>query len=308
MKHVEYLEPKTDVTFRKVFGENPELAIGFVNAVLPFENIEKERIETVKGYLRHEDTRTCDIPLECGPVSMCCINGCGKMTVVEIRLILTRAYRDETILASACTSAAMAADQYGYQTESLYSINLIDDTIYGSGNYCHELKLTDTGIRNVNRSADCPHLIFMELPEIKDTDCSWCPERGMWLRYFKEGGGMQTSAAGISGFPLIGKAVGLLDRTLYSDGELAEYTRFINAARTLKTAIRNSYNTGFGQGRMKGLEEGFGRWYREGVNSGIIAGAKQARIETARRMKTDGLSDADIIRWAGLKPAEIHLI
>lgn len=302
MKHVEYLDPKTAVTFRKVFGENPELAIGLMNAVLPFENIEKERIETIKAYLKHEDTLPGDIPLECGPVSMCCINGCGKMTVVEIRLILTRVCCEEAILASACTSAAIAADLYGYQKDSLYSINLIDDAIYGSGNYCHELRLTDTGKGISKRTSSGPHLIFLELSEIKSTGC-WYPERVMWLRFLKEGGGMQTP-----GFPLIEKATSLLDRSLYSDEELAEYTRLMNAARTLKKAILSSYSTGFAEGRMQGLEEGFGRWYKEGVNSGIIAGAKQARIETARRMKKSGVNDADIIGWAGLKPAEIHLI
>lgn len=305
MKHVEYLDPKSPVTFRKIFGDHPDIAVCFLNAILPFGNIEKEKIETVKGYLKHNGSCSGDIPLECGPVSMCCINRSGRTTAVEIRLILTRACRKEAILASACTCAAMAADLYGNQTEDVYSINLIDDTI--SGSCCHELKLTDDGIRNGNLSSGGPRVIFMELPEIKDTYC-WCPERAMWLRFFKEGGGMQTSAAEMSGFPLIEKAVSLLDKSLYSDEELAEYTRSINAARTLKTAIRDSYRTGFGQGRTKGLEEGFDRWYREGVNSGIIAGSKQARIETARRMKAEGISNEDIIRWAGLKPAEIHLI
>ena len=31
-----YLDPKADLTFKKVFGENPELARSFLHALLPF--------------------------------------------------------------------------------------------------------------------------------------------------------------------------------------------------------------------------------------------------------------------------------
>ena len=32
-----YLDPKADLTFKKVFGEHPDLVISLLNALLPFE-------------------------------------------------------------------------------------------------------------------------------------------------------------------------------------------------------------------------------------------------------------------------------
>ena len=37
-----YLSPMTDLTFKKVFGEHPDIIISFLNALLPFETSEEE--------------------------------------------------------------------------------------------------------------------------------------------------------------------------------------------------------------------------------------------------------------------------
>ena len=37
-----YLDPKADLTFKKVFGEHPDLIISFLNALLPFDTPEEE--------------------------------------------------------------------------------------------------------------------------------------------------------------------------------------------------------------------------------------------------------------------------
>ena len=41
-----YLNPKADLTFKKVFGEHPDLVASFLNALLPFDSPE-ERIEQI---------------------------------------------------------------------------------------------------------------------------------------------------------------------------------------------------------------------------------------------------------------------
>ena len=37
-----YLDPKADLTFKKVFGEHPDLVISLLNALLPFQTKEEE--------------------------------------------------------------------------------------------------------------------------------------------------------------------------------------------------------------------------------------------------------------------------
>ena len=36
-----YLDPKADLTFKKIFGEHPELVISLLNALLPFSEEQK---------------------------------------------------------------------------------------------------------------------------------------------------------------------------------------------------------------------------------------------------------------------------
>ena len=39
---MKYLDPKADLTFKKVFGEHPELVKSLLNALLPFKSEEEE--------------------------------------------------------------------------------------------------------------------------------------------------------------------------------------------------------------------------------------------------------------------------
>lgn len=43
---MKYLDPKADLTFKRVFGEHPDLVISFLNAMLPFDK--DEEIKEIK--------------------------------------------------------------------------------------------------------------------------------------------------------------------------------------------------------------------------------------------------------------------
>lgn len=44
---MKYLDPKADLTFKKVFGEHPDLVTSLLNALLPFER-DDEKIVSVE--------------------------------------------------------------------------------------------------------------------------------------------------------------------------------------------------------------------------------------------------------------------
>ena len=43
-----YLDPKADLTFKKVFGEHRDLVVSFLNALLPFDSPEEEIKEVLE--------------------------------------------------------------------------------------------------------------------------------------------------------------------------------------------------------------------------------------------------------------------
>ena len=52
-----YLDPKADLTFKKVFGEHPDLVISLLNALLPFQTKEEEIQSVDQHHGREADAR-----------------------------------------------------------------------------------------------------------------------------------------------------------------------------------------------------------------------------------------------------------
>ena len=57
MNRVTNLDPKAYITFRRVFGQNPELLTSLLNALLPFRQEEDRIVEILKDPLLHERQR-----------------------------------------------------------------------------------------------------------------------------------------------------------------------------------------------------------------------------------------------------------
>lgn len=78
-----YLNPKADLTFKKVFGEHPDLVASFLNALLPFDSPE-ERIEHVE-YLPSE--LVPQTPLRKNSiVDVRCKDKRGRQFIVEMQM------------------------------------------------------------------------------------------------------------------------------------------------------------------------------------------------------------------------------
>ena len=78
---MKYLDPKADLTFKKVFGEHPDLVISLLNALLPFET-EDEKIVSVE-YLPAELFPETPLKKNSNSIeeeqhSGCALQGCGR--------------------------------------------------------------------------------------------------------------------------------------------------------------------------------------------------------------------------------------
>ncbi len=87
-----YLDPKADLTFKKVFGEHPDLVISFLNALLPFENADEEIssveyvgfVEMSNNPLRKDSLVDMDVR---------CKDRLGRQFIVEMQMMWTSAYK-----------------------------------------------------------------------------------------------------------------------------------------------------------------------------------------------------------------------
>ena len=89
-----YLNPKADLTFKKVFGKHPDLVISFLNALLPFETPEEEIREVT--YMNPELMPRSPLGKD-SIVDVRCRNGMGRQFIVEMQMMWTSAYRQRVL-------------------------------------------------------------------------------------------------------------------------------------------------------------------------------------------------------------------
>ena len=91
---MKYLDPKADLTFKKVFGEHPELVKSLLNALLPFKS-EEEEITSVT-YLTPEmvpqtPTRKYSI------VDVRCEDAQGRQFIVEMQMVWSVEFKQRVL-------------------------------------------------------------------------------------------------------------------------------------------------------------------------------------------------------------------
>ena len=93
-----YLDPKADLTFKKVFGEHPDLVISLLNALLPFTTA-KEYITSVQ-YLTPE--LVPENPLRKNSiVDVRCMDSRGRQFIVEMQMIWSPEFMQRVMFNSA---------------------------------------------------------------------------------------------------------------------------------------------------------------------------------------------------------------
>ena len=91
-----YLDPKADLTFKKIFGEHPELVISLLNALLPFS--EEQKITEIE-YLPAE--LTPDNPMRKNSiVDVRCKATDGRQFIVEMQMEWTTAFKQRVLFRS----------------------------------------------------------------------------------------------------------------------------------------------------------------------------------------------------------------
>ena len=91
---MKYLDPKADMTFKKVFGEHEDLVISFLNSLLPFES-EDELIKSVE-YLNPELVPLNPLKKD-SIVDVRCKDSRGRQFIVEMQMMWTSEYKQRVL-------------------------------------------------------------------------------------------------------------------------------------------------------------------------------------------------------------------
>ena len=161
-----YLDPRIDLTFKKVFGENEDLLMSLLNALLPLpEGDEIESIEYLPTELVPETPLKKDTI-----VDVRCRDNRGRQFIVEMQMIWTPAFM-QRVLFNASKAYVRQSDKGGrYEDlQPVYSLNLVNDVFMPDMPDVHYHLYKMVHDADSKKVIEGLQLIFVELPKFKPT-------------------------------------------------------------------------------------------------------------------------------------------
>src|SRR3990167_5144060 len=217
IKMGKYLDPKSDVVFKKIFGQHPHLLKSFLNAVLPLpdnsqivdlEYLPTEQIPNIPVFKR----TLADVK---------CKDQQGKVFIVEMQIEWTDSFMQRLLFgaAQAYVKQLRVGETY-HLLNPVYGLALINSTFDNTPEWYHHYGL----VKINNPQQDIIRgltLVFVELPKFTPSTPSDKKLKVLWLRFMKEiTDETRDVDPALLAIPEIKEAIYLSEEAAYSPAEL----------------------------------------------------------------------------------------
>ena len=294
---MKYLNPRADLTFKRVFGEHPDLVMSLLNALLPLAaNQEITEIEYLPSEMVPEN------PLRKNSiVDVRCKDKQGRQFLVEMQMIWSPEFRQRVLFNA--SKAYVRQINIGEEYELLqpvYSLNLVNEVFEPElEGYYHHYQMIH--VENTDKVIEGLQLIFVELPKFTPHTFSEKKMQVLWLRYLTEiNEHTREVPEELMANPEVKKAVDALEVSAFTDAQLAGYEKFWDIISVEKTL----YNSAIRKGLAEGLAEGMEKGMEKGLEKGKV---EECRL-IASNLKQQGIPFKTISQCTGLSIKEIELL
>ena len=309
-----YLDPRADLTFKRIFGEHKDLVISLLNALLPLDD--DHLVKSVE-YIPVE--MVPDNPLKKNSiVDVRCHDQDGRQFLVEMQMIWSKEFMQRVLFNASKAYVRQLDKKEDYNLlQPVYSLNLVNDVFMDDiPEYYHHYDIVN--VEHTDKRIEGLHLIFVELPKFKPHTFSERKMQILWLRFLTEMGDVRIVPQEFLANPEVKKAVDILEESSYTDAQLNGYDKFWDIVRTERTyinaAIRKGMSEGRAEGRAEGFEQGRAKGRAEGRAEGMAQGMAQGRAEgeksalykVVERMRAMGLNDSQIAEATGMDLRQIE--
>ena len=280
-----YLDPKADLTFKRVFGEHPDLVMSLLNALLPLTaGQEITDIEYLPSEMVPEN------PLRKNSiVDVRCKDKTGRQFIVEMQMIWSPEFKQRVLFnaSKAYVRQINAGEQYEL-LQPVYSLNLVNEVFEPElKGYYHHYQMVH--VENSDKVIDGLQLIFVELPKFTPHTYSEKKMQVLWLRYLTEiNERTREVPEELMSNPEVKKAVNALEVSAFTDAQLAGYEKFWDIISTEKTLYNSAE--------------------RKGMAAGMAQGKEEERHFIALNLKRQGIPYELISQCTGLSVKEIELL
>jgi len=238
----QYLDPKADVVFKKIFGDHPHLLISFLNAVLPLES---DELIVELSYLPTEQVP--EIPEFRRTIADVKCKDCkGRVFIVEMQMNWTDSFRQRLLFgASQAYVKQLGRGQEFNLLQPVYGLGIIAE-IYEKTipEWYHHYQLVKKG-SDEGEIIDHLQLIFIELPKFPVQSSDEKQLRLLWLRFLREIDEKTTNVSKeLLDVPEIAEAITLAKESAYTPSELTVYQSYWDGVSREKTLMIDKYTEG----------------------------------------------------------------
>jgi predicted transposase/invertase (TIGR01784 family) len=302
-----YLDPKADLTFKKVFGEHKNLMISFLNALLPLDK--GKQVESIE-YLPPEmvpdnpDKKNSIVDVRCEETG-------GRKFIVEMQLNWTTAFKERVLFNAAKAYVRQIDRSEKYKLlQPVYSLNLVNKVFEPDTENCyHHYSMVHN--LDTKKQIDGLHLVFVELPKFKPQSFAEKKMAVLWLKFLTEIDEKTRAAPQeLLDNPEVAQALEIMEVAAYSDAELAAYDGYWDAVRIEATIMGelNDARADLLDAQAKVVEATAARdalaTERDAANARADA-ATEKLCQTARNLKAMNLTTEQIAAATGLTAEEI---
>jgi predicted transposase/invertase (TIGR01784 family) len=292
-----YLDPKNDLTFKRVFGEHKHLCMSLINSMLPLEK-PIVSIEYQSGELVPELTEVLRHTI----VDVRCTAADGRQFIVEMQLYWSESFKSRVLL-NASKAYLMQLDKAKEfeLLQPVYALNFVNDKFEKSpemaNEYYHYYKIVN--IRDTEKQIEGLEFLFVELPKFKPQNRAEKKLHELWLRFLTEiNESTQEAPKELLDNEFTREAVSYMEKAAYSKAQLAAYDKWRIAAMTERSALKDAIKEGLKKGRIEGKIEG--------RIEGKIEGKIEEKNETALKALKKDMSIDDICDITGLSKEQVE--
>lgn len=244
-----YLDPKNDLTFKKIFGQHPHLLISFLNSVLPLEG--NDQIQSIE-YLDSE--MVPEIPIfKDSMVDVRCFDKQGRQFIVEMQMLWTDSFMSRVLFNS--TKAYIKQLDKGEKYSVLkpvYALSILNQDFSKSEKYYHHYSVYNPETQDKIEGLE---LIFVELEKFIQTKQSKIhKELGiLWLRFLKEMKELETEQIPKEFFTneAIKEALEYLQESSFTTAQLNHYDRYWDFIRRENMLSEGKFDEGLEKGKQE---------------------------------------------------------
>jgi len=293
-----YLDPKNDLTFKKVFGEHPHLLKSFLNALLPLapgqEIVELE-------YLPAE--LVPEIPLlKNSIVDVRCTDVQGRKFIVEMQMLWTDSFKSRVLFNASKAYVKQLEKGREYKgLKPVFALSLVNENFEkDTSEHYHHYSIIHNQL--TGKKIDGLEFVFVELPKFKAKNLTERKLQVLWLRFLTEiEDKTESPPSDLMTNPEVREAIEHLRESAFTAAELEVYDKYWDGVSSEKTLIADALDSGVKIGMEKGEQIGMERGVKMTIQVIRMFNEGKSAGEISHHLDQPANIIFEILREAGLE-------